>query len=1177
MVVDPDDVFLPLAAMSDLSSLPETPTRSRRKTVVVDLLLVLILTIGAFFRLRGIDWGEYSYMHPDERFLVWVGTDISPVDNLGEYFNTAQSSLNPHNRGHSFYVYGTLPMFITRYVVQWVYGHSGFSEMTNVGRPLSAAADLLLVVVVYLAAKRLYDRRVGLLEAAFSAMAVSQIQQSHFFTMDTVITFYTFLAFYFAARISMENGYLTAPAQAVPVEGEVGDESAPGEDRPAGGFWRTFVHSPYIGLSLAFGVSLGLAVSSKLNAASIAWLLPFALVVQLLRLPAEQRGRWWNHAPGYMILGGVASLVVFRLFQPYAFSGPSILGLKPNPQWVANIRELLSQSTGDVDFPPALQWARRSVFFSGKNLAFYGLGLPLAILAAGGFLWALWRILRGEWQRHYLIIAWTGFYFTWQSLAFNPTMRYQLPVYPTLAILAGWLLVELYDRGFPWLRRRWNQGLAIGLGAFGLGLTFAWAFAFSGIYVASFTRTEASRWIYQNVPGPINLHIQDGESDTIQLLPFPLGTNLPSDRSTQVVFTADQSGELASIHFPYVKDTRAAPALTSLVVQVAAANSPDDRLGYGLTADIFVSDSDSRGKAVDIVFDQAIQVDAGQAYVLSIDAGDSNAQLALADVPLLGITSGENRYQQALPEAAGVLHSGETYEVRFDAQKSGELQKIFIDHILDWEANPASKTIRVELIRTEDNATLATADLSNAFLPGVDYRGDSYWLAFDQPAQLVEDKQYSLKVIFVEGPGALAMYGSKPALESSWDDGLPLGLDKYDPYDYHSGVYRSDLNFEMYWDDNAEKLARFKNILNQADYIFISSNRQWGTTVRVPERYPLTTAFYRELLGCPEDREITWCYSVATAGMFQGSLGFELVYTEQSEPALGPFQINTQFAEEAFTVYDHPKVLVFKKTASYDAAAVTGQLDAVDLSQVVHLTPRQASKYPGNLMLSEAQKLVQRAGGTWSQLFDREALQNRYPGLDAALWYLVISLLGWVMLPTLRLALRGLPDRGYPFARTAGMVLLAYPVWLLGSFNVPFSKLTISLVAAGWVLVNLVLGWLQREEIAADLRENWRHYLVVEAVALAFFLIFLLVRLGNPDLWHPWKGGEKPMDFSYFNAVLKSTTFPPYDPWFAGGYINYYYYGFVLVAVPVKWLGIVPSIAYNIILPGRVALHAPSR
>ena len=48
---------------------------------------------------------------------------------------------------------------------------------------------------------------------------------------------------------------------------------------------------------------------------------------------------------------------------------------------------------------------------------------------------------------------------------------------------------------------------------------------------------------------------------------------------------------------------------------------------------------------------------------------------------------------------------------------------------------------------------------------------------------------------------------------------------------------------------------------------------------------------------------------------------------------------------------------------------------------------------------------------------------------------------------------------------------------------------------------------------------------------------------------------------------IKSTTFPPYDPWFTGGYINYYYYGFVLVGVLIKWLGVIPSIAYNFVLP----------
>ncbi|MCD6356481.1 MAG: hypothetical protein J7L66_04260, partial [Anaerolineaceae bacterium] len=71
-----------------------------------------------------------------------------------------------------------------------------------------------------------------------------------------------------------------------------------------------------------------------------------------------------------------------------------------------------------------------------------------------------------------------------------------------------------------------------------------------------------------------------------------------------------------------------------------------------------------------------------------------------------------------------------------------------------------------------------------------------------------------------------------------------------------------------------------------------------------------------------------------------------------------------------------------------------------------------------------------------------------------------------------------------------------------------------------------------------------------------------------------YKGGEKPMDFSYFNALVKSVVYPPYDPWYAGGYINYYYWGFLIAAIPTKLMAIVPSIAYNLILPSFFSFSA---
>jgi YYY domain-containing protein len=1078
--------------------------------------------------------------------------------------------------------------------------------------------------------ERAYGRRVGLLAAAFSAFTVLQIQHAHFFTMDTFSTFFTLLTVYFAVRVMKEPvilpGRRAAGGTTPGISSEFDEAAGPSPEalgitqassNRAASQSRTgetlsgFASNPLFLLSLGFGLAFGMSVASKINAAPLALLLPVAMLVRLSGLEPGAQRRAFYQAAGYLVLAAFTSLLTFRIIQPYAFSGPGFFDVLPNPAWLGNLRELRAQASGDVDFPPTLQWARRPVWFAWQNMVLWGMGLPLGLLSWAGFLWAGWGIFKGAWREHALLWGWTAIYFTWQSLVFNPSMRYQLLVYPTLAIFAAWAVVRLYDRGRgPWregreqasgggaqfLTGRLARVLALSLGGLVLLATAAYAFAFTSIYTRPFTRVAASRWIYQNVPGPLNLQIQTAEGLRNQPLPFPYEYLITPEFPYVDSFTPQASGALSEIVLRGVADPRIKAGERRFLVGIFdspdfVGNSANGTLFVDLTTEPsppFINDA--------FELDQPLFVNAGQEYFLRLGLDSGQAPVEFTGALDLVIQPGADvetalgseqvLRQQVLFDSA-LVGSLRPYLTRFTAESTGLLGSIYLHEVEDLEAGPAEKTLAFTFSDLPDGEPLARGSLTGRFSGEA---GRRLRVSLDRPLDVVEGQPYYLKVELQEGSGALALRGTSIANEGAWDDGLPLRIDGRDGF---GGIYTPGLNFDMYEDDNPNKRERFYNILDQAEFLLISSSRQWGSLPRLPERFPMTAVYYRSLIGCPPERSIEWCYNVAQPGDFRGEMGFELVQVFQSDPALGLFRLNDQPAEEAFTVYDHPKVFIFQKQPNYDPDRVRDILGAVDLSQVIHLTPRGADRldreglwgrwFPflrqegaphRDMMLPLARLEVQRAGGTWAEIFDTEALQNRWPALGAAVWYLAVFALGLVVYPLVRFALPGLPDHGYPLARTAGLLLTSYLVWLAGSFQIPFSSLTISAVVAFLALAGAGLALYQRVGLRREWRERRNYFLIIEGLFLAFFLFNLLIRLGNPDLWHPWKGGERPMDFSYFNAVLKSTTFPPYDPWFAGGYINYYYYGFVLAGVLTKWLGIVPAIAYNLILPTLFSLIA---
>lgn len=377
----------------------------------------------------------------------------------------------------------------------------------------------------------------------------------------------------------------------------------------------------------------------------------------------------------------------------------------------------------------------------------------------------------------------------------------------------------------------------------------------------------------------------------------------------------------------------------------------------------------------------------------------------------------------------------------------------------------------------------------------------------------------------------------------SWDDALPMSLP--------SGNARAYQQISMNGygvDSERGKMAELIDFLDQADYIVLSSARLSGTIPRAPAIYPVTSRYYDLLLD--------------------EKLGFRLAAKFTSYPGLLGVAIPDDAAEESFSVYDHPKVLIFEKTEQYSTESAVMLLNPAEGANAVSMTPAEAG---GNaLLMTPDEAAKQQEGGTWTSIFDPESFSNRFP---AVTWLLAIEIVSLALAPLALLVFRSLPDRGYLLTKPLGLLAVSWLVWLGASLKLfDFTRGSIAVVFLLIVAVGAATARLQKGAWRDYVKRHWRAILLSEALFLGAFLAFYWIRTLNPDLWHSSRGGEKPMELAYLNAVTRSTTMPPYDPWLAGGYLNYYYFGQFMTATLIKFSGILPEIAFNLAVPTFFAM-----
>jgi uncharacterized membrane protein/sugar lactone lactonase YvrE len=811
----------------------ERAASAGKRRIPVWLWLAVALSVGGWLRLQGLDWDQGLHLHPDERFLTQVETAISFPSSLGDYFNTRLSPLNPANRGHGFFVYGTLPLFIARAVGDAV-NLVAYWNIHFVGRVLSALFDLGTVLLTYRLGLLLGGRRAALGAAWLLVFSAFSIQQAHFFTVDSCACFFAT-----AALLRM----LVAVRD--------------------GGLLR---HT-------AFGLLFGLALACRVN---LVLLSPFYGLAIFWS--------WWTGREGIgrSIAGALVAtaicLTTFRVFQPYAFTGPGFFDVRFAPDFLSSMKTVQQYVAGAVDYPPSVQWIGRTpVLFAGKNLLGWGIGPAWGIAAIAGVVWLVIRrkaapdtsaesVPLGRIAAIFTVVL-----FLYHSSQFGATMRYLLPIVPVLAVAAA-----------SWLSSRQGRVLRHALAAV-VVLTALWAIAFTAIYRRPHSRVEASRWIYANVP--------------------------------------------------------------------------------------------------------------------------------------------------------------------------------------------AGSTIAAE----------------------------------------------------------------------HWDDALPFGVDG------NASARYKIIQLPLYADENVQKRREIIEGLAHADIIAISSNRLYRSIPRAPWRYPLARRYY-ELL-------------------FSGELGFEFERAFTSYPRIGPLEIPDEDAEEAFSVYDHPQILIFRKSNDFSQAKVEQLLSAVSLTGIVRTTPREASKLYRQTLPTEIPLPGERTAKT------AVASLEASPVAALARWFLVLETLAAAIFVLLFRSMAAMPDRGYGFAKVLAWLVPGYVAWLFCSTGLLANTVsTMHGIAGTTVGAGAWTAWRQRQELRAFIRRDAGVAVWVETVFLITFAAFLVARVLNPPIY----SGEKPMDFAILNAVVRSRTMPPADPWFAGERLNYFYFGHALVGFFGKLTLVPPSIAFNLAIPTIGALLATS-
>lgn len=380
--------------------------------------------------------------------------------NLDEYAHFTISAVKMFGGGHNPNYFQNPPAFT--YLLQVILSvaymtppigsmapaiHHAFNTdpttIYTIARVTSAVMGVLAAWVLYFAGKRLWCTGVGLAAAAFLSFTFLPVHYSHFALNDVPTLLPLAIGMYGLAGVILQ--------------GRVLDYSVA-------------------------GLGLGLATGTKYTAAALAVAIFVAWATRLY----DDRERGLRELK-YLLLAAAISLLAFVIVNPFALLDPHkfIYDVRRQGRLSAEVAKL---GTDDTSGWAYYLWTM-----------FWGFGVvPLAMAAIGALI-----ALKKDWRRSlpFVVFGLLVFLFMGKQLRFYA--RWMMPIYPVLAIFAGYFVVE----AAKWITARFSGGgdrspVVAGCCVLALALVGPLVHVVHNDLVLSRTDTRqlAKSWILENVP-----------------------------------------------------------------------------------------------------------------------------------------------------------------------------------------------------------------------------------------------------------------------------------------------------------------------------------------------------------------------------------------------------------------------------------------------------------------------------------------------------------------------------------------------------------------------------------------------------------------------------------------------------------------------------------------------------